>query len=349
MEVSAMPVAKRVPLVAILALGSLVFASMPVLGQETEEFVGPDAEALLSGYTRSDGTIVLSDESFCRYLQGSLWGERKLTYVDLLDRSKKQKKARRAAFDPAVSQAAITRCVDVLTASRTAAPDGDTLPAWARGATVVPEALAGLLPEDFVAQPLAQPEHIGDAARTSGFGDLVSAPFSVAPGPWLAQLDASACDSWQGTLHDARDPALAFPLANSREYLYELTAGHYYWDVTAADCDWSVDLVPVQLGPVPTPTPEPQAIVPALFTSGWDRGMGAENPDHLTAPQAREALFEAGLVPGTCHIDTSGARTDAKIWQQEPVAGSLVDFGTTVDIWVGLDCDIYEGTRVKVE
>ena len=58
---------------------------------------------------------------------------------------------------------------------------------------------------------------------------------------------------------------------------------------------------------------------------------------------------EAGLVPGTCHTDTSGSRTDAKIWQQEPVAGSLVDFGTTVDIWVGLDCDIYEGTRVAVD
>jgi hypothetical protein len=349
MEVPAVSVAKRVPIAAGLVLGSLVAASMPVLGQEAEEFVGPDAEAPLSGYTRSDGTIVLSDESFCRYLLGSLWSERQLTYVDLIDRTKKQRKARRAAFDAGSDEKAVTRCVDVLTASRTEAPEGDTLAAWARGATVVPDALAGLLPEDFVAQPLAQPEDIGEAARTSGFGDFASAPFSVAPGPWLAQLDASACDSWQGTLRNARDPEVAFPLADSREYLYDLAAGHYYWDVSAADCDWSIDLVPVQLGPVPTPTPVPQAIVPALFTSGWDRGMGAENPDHLTAPQAREAVFEAGLVPGACHTDTSGARTDAKVWQQEPVSGWLVDFGSTVDIWVGLDCDIYEGTRVEAE
>jgi hypothetical protein len=206
--------------------------------------------------------------------------------------------------------------------------------------------MAGLLPDDFVAEPLAQPDQIGAAARTSGFGSLVSAPFSVTPGPWLAELDAATCESWDGTLHDARDPQLAFPLADSREYLYDLAAGHYYWDVTASDCEWSVDLVPVQLGPVPTPTPEPQAVVPRLFGPSWDRGMNAPNPDHLTPAQAREAVYAAGLVTGVCHLDESANRGD-RVWQQEPIAGTLVDFGTAVDVWVGRDCDIYEGKRIE--
>lgn len=347
-EVPAVLTSKRVSIVVGLVAGSLLAASLGVLAQESEEFLVSDGEAPVSGYTRSDGTIVLTDESFCRYLLGSALGDRKLTYVDLLDKTKKQKKARNAGFDAGSDEAAVTSCVEVLTASRTEAPEDDTLAAWARAAAVVPEAYAGLLPEDFVAQPLAQPDQVGDAARTSGFGDLISAPFSVTPGPWLAELDASACERWEGTLRDARDPGVAFPLQDSREYLYELAAGHYYWDVSAADCDWSVDLVPVQLGPEPTSTPEPQAVVPQLFGPNWVRSMNAPNPDHLTPAQAREAVFAAGLTTGVCTIDDSAKRGD-RIWRQEPIAGSLVDFGTPVDVWVARDCDIYEGTRVLVE
>lgn len=348
-EVPAVLVVKRLSLIVGLVVGSLLMTSLGATGQETEEFLGPDPDSPLTGYTRSDGTVVLSDESFCRHLLSSALGDQRLTYVDLLDKTKKQKKAKRAAFTAGSDEGAVSRCVEVLTASRTEAPADDTIAAWARAADVVPQAMVGLLPEDFTAEPLAQPDSIGAAARTSGFGDMVSAPFSVAPGPWLAELDASTCATWTGTLRDANDPQNAFPLQDSREYLYELGAGHYYWDVSASDCDWSVDLVPVTLGPAPTPTPQPQAIVPRLYGTGWDRSMGAENPDHLTAPQAREVVFEAGLVPGTCHPDTSGARTDHKIWKQDPSAGTLVDFGTTVDIWVGRDCDVYTGERVIIE
>jgi hypothetical protein len=208
--------------------------------------------------------------------------------------------------------------------------------------------MVGLLPEDFTAKPLASPDEIGAAARTTGRGDLVSGPFSVTPGPWLAEVDATACASWNGSLRDARDPDVAFSLEGSREYLYDLDAGHYYWDVTASDCDWSVDLVPVVLGPDPTPTPEPRAIVPALFIPDWNRYPDAANPEHLTAAQAREAVLAAGLVTGTCHLDDSGRHRN-RVWRQEPVSGTLVDFGTPVDIWVAADCDIYEGTRVAVE
>lgn len=339
---------KRVSLLSGLVAGSLIAASIGVVAQESEEFLGPDAEAPLSGYTRSDGTVVLTDESFCRYLLGSALGDRKLTYVDLLDKTKKQKKARAASFIGGSNEAAVASCVEVLTASRTDAPEDDALAAWARATAVVPQAIAGLLPDDFVAEPLAQPDRIGDAARTSGFGDVVSAPFSVAPGPWLAELDAAGCEDWDGTLRDALDPAVAFPLQDSREYLYELGAGHYYWDVTASDCDWSVDLVPVVLGPTPTPTPEPRAVVPALHGPAWNRYPNAPNPDHLTPALAREAVFEAGLVPGVCHLDDSANRRD-RVWQQQPISGTLVEYGTPVEVWVGRDCDIYEGTRILLE
>jgi hypothetical protein len=340
-------VVKRVPLVICLVAALLAMASVGAIAQEPEEFLGPDAEAPLAGYTRSDGTVVLTDESFCRYLLGASVGEERLTFVDLLDKSKKQKRARRAAFS-ATDEPAVQRCVAVLTASRTEAPGDDTLAAWARAAAVVPEALAGLLPEDFVAAPLAQPDQIGEAARTSGFGDVVSAPFTLTPGPWLAELDAAACASWDGTLRDARDPDTSFALRDSREYLYDLPGGHYYWDVTASDCDWSVDLVPVVLGPDPTPTPQPQAIVPALFLPGWDRMPNAENPGHLTAAEAREAVLAAGLVTGRCTLDDSG-KHGTRVWKQEPISGAVVDFGTAVDIWVAVDCDVYEGTRVLLE
>ena len=342
-----MDAVKRIPLVVALVATSLIGASLSAIAQESEEFLGPDADAPLSGYTRSDGTVVLTDESYCRYLLGTVVGDERLTYVGLLDKTKKQKKARKAAFS-ATDESSVARCVEVLTANRTEAPDDDTLAAWARAATVVPESMAGLLPEDFAAEPLAQPDEIGAAARTSGFGDLVSAPFTMTPGPWLAELDAADCASWEGSLRDARDPEEGIRLQDSREYLYDLEGGHYYWDVSASDCDWSVDLVPVVFEPDPTPTPEPQAIVPPLFTDRWAARAGETNPGHLTAAEAREAVLAAGLVTGVCHLDNAARHAD-RVWKQEPVAGSLVDFGTAVDIWVAEGCDIYEGTRVLVE
>ena len=329
---------------AFVALG-LVLGAVPLAAQEAEEFPGSDAERPLEGYTRADGTIVLDDESFCRFVLSAALGEDRLTYVALLDKSKKQKRARKAAFTADSEAGTLARCVDALSAFGSDQPEEGELPGWALRTPVVPDSLASLLPEDFVAQPLAQPDEIGAAARTSGSGDLISAPFSVAPGPWLAELHAVGCATWEGVLRDARAPERVFALGDTREYLYELDAGHYYWDVTAPDCDWSVDLVPVVLGPEPTPTPAPRAVVPALYGPEWNRYPDAPNEDFLTPALARDAVHAAGLTTGECHLDGKGDR----ISQQQPIAGTLVEYGTLVDVWVGRDCDIYLGDRIVVE
>jgi hypothetical protein len=331
-------------IVTVLAAGA-----MPALAQESEEFPGPDAASPLAGYTRSDGTVVLTDDSFCRLLLGSLWGDERLTYADLIDKSKKQKKARKAAFAPAADEATVAGCVDVISAYRTTPPEEDTLVAWSRRSPIVPEALAGLLADDFEARPLAQPDEIGAAARTSGYGDQVSAPFEMLAETWLAEVDNVSCEAWTGTLRNAREAREAVELTDIREYLYDVEPGHYYWDVLASDCDWSVDLVPVELGPVPTPTPLPRAVVPQLFGPEWRRTVRAPNPDHFTAAQARQTILEAGLVTGVCNEDASGANAPDRVWRQEPVSGSRVEFGSAVDIWIGQDCDVFRGDRVVLE
>ena len=331
---------------AALVAAALILVAVPGAAQDAEEFPVAEGQAPLSGTTRGDGTIVLDDASFCRYLLTAALGDERLTYVSLLDRSKKQRKARNAAFDAGSDERVLAGCTAALAAYGDVSAEGD-LPGWAQRAPVVPASIAELLPPDFVAEPLAQPEAIGPAARTSGVGDLVSAPFSVTPGPWLAELDAVECEAWSGSLRDARDPARAFALEGSREYLYELDGGHYYWDVEASDCAWSVDLAPVVLGPDPTPTPEPRAVVPALHGPEWSRYPDAPNVDFLTPALAREAVLAAGLTTGTCHQEQDN-KSD-RVWRQDPPAGTLVEFGSPVEVWVERDCDVYLGERVALE
>ena len=192
-------------LAVAITLAALIAGAMPLAAQEREEFPQPGSELPLDGYTRTDGTIVLRDEAFCRFLLGSLWSGDELTFASLIDRTKKQKTARAAAFEPGSDEETLARCTDIIGAFRNEPPADDTLAAWARRSPVVPEALAGLLPDDLVVRPLAQPDEVGAAARTSGFGDTVSAPFEMASEAWLAEVDAVGCSEWTGTLRDARD------------------------------------------------------------------------------------------------------------------------------------------------
>jgi hypothetical protein len=343
---------KVATLVTGIAVMVLLAGALPTLAQEREEFPQPGSELPLDGYTRTDGIIVLSDEAFCRYLLGSLWSGSELTFTDLIDTSKKQKKARGAAFEPASDANTLERCAEVIGAFRVEPPTDDTLAAWARRSPVVPEALAGLLPDDFEARPLAQPDEIGAAARTSGFGDTVSAPFEMDAETWLAEVDAVGCSEWTGTLRNARDATDTIALTGIREYLYNVDPGHYYWEVSAPACDWSVDLVPIGLGPDPDATPVPRVPVPRLFGEGWNAGR--INPDFLNAAEARQALLDAGLTVGECveapfEVEGQGAIDPGRVWGQEPAPGTLVELGAPVDVFIVSDCDIVRGDRVLLE
>jgi len=332
-----------------VALAALLVGALPVLAQESEEFLQLGSDIPLEGYTRTDGTIVLSDEAFCRHLLGGLWGGDRLTYVDLIDRTKKQKKARRAAFAASSDEETVARCAGIIGAFRADPPEDDALAAWARRAPVVPEALAGLLPADFVARPLARPGEVGDAARTAGFGDTVSAPFEMSTETWLAEVDAGGCSEWTGSLRNARDAGDLVELTGIREYLYNVDPGHYYWEVSASDCDWSVDLVPIELGPDPDATPVPRVPVPQLFGDEWSTVGSQGNPEYLTATLARQTLLEAGLMVGECTEQASGHVREGRVWGQDPQPGTLVELGSPVDIFIVSDCDVVAGDRVILE
>ncbi len=333
----------------VIALVSVLIAAVPVAAQEREDFPQPGSELPLDGYTRTDGTIVLADEAFCRFLLGSLWSGDELTFADLIDRTKKQKAARNAAFEPATDADTLARCADIIGAFRTEPPADDTLAAWARRSPVVPESLAALLPDDLVARPLAEPDEVGAAARTNGFGDTVSPPFEMASETWLAEVDAVGCSEWTGTLRNARDEADAIELTGIREYLYNVDPGHYYWEVSAPACDWSVDLVPVELGPDLSATPAPRAAVPQLYGENWSRIYGETNPGYLTATQARAAILDAGLTVGQCTEGPQGFVGEGRVWGQDPAPGTLLEAGSPVDVFIVSDCDVVLGDRVVLE
>lgn len=343
---------KTAALLAGITLVALVATAMPAMAQEPEQFPQPGSELPLDGYTRTDGIIVLADEAFCRYLLGSLWSGDELTFADLIDRSKKQTTARSAAFEPGDDAETLSRCAQIIGAFRIEPPEDDTLAAWARRSPVVPEALATLLPDDLEARPLAQPDEVGAAARTSGYGDTVSPPFEMDSETWLAEVDAVGCSEWTGTLRNARDASDTIELTGIREYLYNVDPGHYYWQVSAPACDWSIDLVPVELGPDPDATPGPRVAVPTLFGEGWNSRK--LNQGYLSAAQARQALLDAGLTVGECveepfEVEGQGFISAGRVWGQEPAPGTLLELGSPVDVFIVSDCDIVLGDRVPVE
>ncbi|MFV2061966.1 MAG: PASTA domain-containing protein [Chloroflexota bacterium] len=341
-------------LTVVAASIAIVATALPVVAQEQEyeQYERTAPQPPVEGFTRADGTLILRDQDFCSYLLGSIWGEEELTFKRLIDRSKNQRKARKAAFQPLTDADVLQRCTDVLNAFRLEVPQGDPIAPWARLGPVVPEALADLLPADLLSEPLAQPDPIGDGSRTSGFGDRFSSPFGLSGGTYFVQVDARACESWSGSLRDARDPGVDLGAIDGQAYLYDVQPANYYWDISAPDCDWSVDLVAVDLGPEPTATPKPKAVVPKLFGETWDRLPGASNPEWMPADVARATLLDAGLEVGTCTEQPKPPRTSVwpnRVWQQDPAPGTLLEFGSTVDVWIGQDCDVLKGDRIIVE
>jgi hypothetical protein len=322
---------------ALVALAVIV-TGLPAAAQTTGELERPGMGDTLTGTTRSDGLVVLADQDWCSYLFGALWGADELTFSRLIDRSAKQRKARRAAFAPVTDPATLERCAAILAAYQVAAPPDDPLPAWARGGPVVPEAIAPFLVPDLAADPLATPPPIGDGARTSGFGASRSAPFGLTGGVLYATVEAGDCASWSGTIRGVRDPALVAGELTASTYLYDVAPGFYFWDVQAPDCDWSVDLVPVELGPEPTPTPAP---TPTPVPTVEVPSIVGPDPSHPA-----RALAAAGLVLGECTEVDRPPYQPGSVLEQSPAAGTVVDVGSAVDVVVrSPGCDLVTGAN----
>ncbi|CAN5515801.1 hypothetical protein BH24CHL9_BH24CHL9_15580 [soil metagenome] len=316
-----------------ITVALVVALAVPVVAQEYEDYERPPIEDPVRGYQRGDGIIVLDDPGFCSYLLGAIWGEDRLTFRDLINRSRQQRPAKRAAFRPLADEPTLERCVGVLNAFRVEPGEEDTLPTWAREQPVVPEALAGFLPADPVSHPLATPPPIGDGARTTGFGSRVSTPFVLWGGNYYVEPDVAACETWSGTIRGLDDPSVVAATVDAATNLYDIAMGNYYWDVLASDCDWSVDLVTVAPVPDPTPTPRPMATVPSLVGAG-QFVPNSENPEWLTAEQARDAIAEAGLAVGTCTEEFQFPHPPGRVLQQDPPGGTVVEQGSAVDVVV---------------
>lgn len=323
--------------VAALMVALMATLALPVAAQEHEDLERPPIESPVRGFERSDGVTVLEDRGFCSYLLGALWGEDRLTFRDLINRSRQQRPAKRAAFQPITDEPTLDRCAEVLNAFRLEPgaedPEEDSLPAWAREGPVVPEAIAGLLPADPVSDPLATPPPIGDGARTSGFGSRVSGPYVLWGGDYYAEPDAAGCESWSGAIRSLSDASLVLASVDGPTHLYGVPMGNYYWDVAAPGCDWSVDLVFVPPVPEPTPTPRPMATVPSLI-GATQFAPGEENPGWLTVELAREAIAAAGLVVGTCTEQFEFRFPPGRVMAQDPPPGTIVELGSAVDVVV---------------
>ena len=82
--------------------------------------------------------------------------------------------------------------------------------------------------------------------------------------------------------------------------------------------------------------------------SNWNRRSG----QFLTAAKARQALLDAGLMAGECIEEeqwfegAKGPVSPDRVWDQEPVPGTLVEPGSAIDVWMTSGCDILQGDRI---
>jgi hypothetical protein len=313
----------------------LIVGSSPITAQaEDEEALPlPAIEATVQGHLRSDDIMVLADESFCTYLLASLWGSDELTFTRLIDGSRAQKKALKEAFLPATDADVIGRCVAVLNAYRDQATAVVDLPPWALESPVLPETLARFLPTD-AATALADPPPPTDGARTEGFGSRQTAPFTLYGGNYYIEPSTAGCESWTGDIRQADAPDTILATVDEPTSLYDVPLQTFFWDVTAPDCDWSVDISRFDILAA-SPTPLPRATVPQLVgVDAWNPADAAQNDDWLTAEAAKAALDAAGLVVGTCTEAFEFPYTAGRVIRQEPPPGTDVEIGTAVNLVV---------------
>ena len=108
----------------------------------------------------------------------------------------------------------------------------------------------------------------------------------------------------------------------------------WFWDVSAPDCDWSVDISPLVIVEA-TPTPRPMATVPQLVgLDAWNTSDGTQNDDWLTVEAAKAALDEAGLVVGSCTEEFQFPYSPGRVIAQDPPPGTVVELGSAVNVVV---------------
>ena len=204
-----------------------------------------------------------------------------------------------------------------------------------RGLATAPSsrALARFLPADATTA-LAAPPPPTDGARTEGFGSRQSAPFTLFGGSYYIEPSTEGCASWTGSIRQADSPDTVLATVDGPLNLYDVELGTWFWDVTAPDCDWSVDISPLVIVEA-TPPRVPVAIVPQLIgVDPWNPTDGSQNADWLTADAAKVALEAAGLVVGTCAEEFRFPYGPGVVMEQDPAPGTTVELGTAVNVLV---------------
>ena len=172
--------------------------------------------------------VVVADDDYCRMLIGATFGPAaKYMPETMVGKKPKTQQASLTRFaEPGDDNTAI--CAEVLAGL---------------GGTVVPESLSALLPQGGGDGPQAPS---GEGLTVSGRGNHASDYFRLDGGLYLAMVENTGCDPWQGMLKTAAgEPVLPEAITESN-LLEDIEAGLYYWAVEASDCLWSIRTLPEQ-------------------------------------------------------------------------------------------------------
>ena len=320
---------------AVVAIAGSVVAQPP-----EEEFDRPFLDEPVTGYERSDDIVVLDDRSFCSHLLG-------------IDLGRTRADVPRPHQPHAPAEAGQARGV------RAGLRRGDARCVRQRAQRV---------PRGAVDRRRGR--RLGPRARRHP-GGLRGAPaggrrdrparHAASPGRWRAHRGLreprparrSRCSTATTTSSPTRAPAARGPPRSAASMTppssrpcpsprtsTTSSSANYFWDVTADDCDWSVDITAVAPIPDPTPTPRPMATVPQLAGPGpWVAQQ--ENPEYLTVEQAREALDAAGLRVGACEHVSLRVEAPRRVVGQDPAPGTQVPPGSEVNVVVREEgCDV---------
>lgn len=217
-------VAGMLAAVLAISMGSTALAQDYELESSLDGF--PDDETFSA---RMVGDyVVVADDDYCRMLIGATFGPTaRYLPEDLVGKKARAQQASLTRFaEPGDSNTAM--CAQVL---------ADL------GGTVLPESLSALLPDSDGAAPQAPS---GEGLTVSGRGDDASDYFRLDGGLYLAMVENTGCDPWEGMLRTAGgEPALPEALTESN-LLEDVEPGLYYWSVEASDCLWSIQTLPEQ-------------------------------------------------------------------------------------------------------